>query len=321
VRILACTLLAVLLVAGCGGGDDGDDAASGQDVNQLLEETFAETGKLESAKVDLSGELEGVGTVALSGAVETQGSEFPKLDLEGSYEFADQSVSAGITTTGDEGFVSYQGTDYQLSDEVFRELQDAYAQAQSSQKQGMSLATLGLDPRKWLTDPRVDGESKVGDTETIKITGGVDVAKLLDDFGAAAERAGSLGFGGVEPLTEAEKRQAARAFRDMRVEIHTGADDHILRRLAVTATVAAAGSQLPGAFELTLLDVNEDQEIEAPADARPFTELLGKLDGLVPGAAGGGGTSAENLEQYSECVEDAGRDAAALRKCADLLTP
>ena len=40
-----------------------------------------------------------------------------------------------------------------------------------------SFASLGMDPRNWLTDPKNAGEAKVGDDDTIKITGGVDVAQ------------------------------------------------------------------------------------------------------------------------------------------------
>ncbi len=52
-----------------------------------------------------------------------------------------------------------------------------------------------MDPRKWLTDPKNEGDAKVGDDDTIKITGGVDVAKLLDDVNNALGKASSLGLG------------------------------------------------------------------------------------------------------------------------------
>ena len=53
--------------------------------------------------------------------------------------------------------------------------------------------------------PKNEGEAKVGDADTIKITGGVDVAKLLDDVNTALEKASSLGVSGQgvpEKLTE-----------------------------------------------------------------------------------------------------------------------
>ncbi len=45
-----------------------------------------------------------------------------------------------------------------------------------------------MDPRKWLTDPKIDGDAKVGDDDTTKISGGVDVGKLLDDVNNALEQ-------------------------------------------------------------------------------------------------------------------------------------
>ena len=63
------------------------------------------------------------------------------------------------------------------------------AQKRGSKSSGRSFAALGLDPRRWLKNARNAGESKVGDTETIKITGDVDVPALLDDVEVALRKA------------------------------------------------------------------------------------------------------------------------------------
>lgn len=265
-------LVAVGLLAGCGGDDDAPE--SGTDVNQLLDQTFASSQEIESGKVDLSARLEGdtAATIELQGPFQSEGDgRLPRFDLDASLEGGGQSLSAGLTSTGDQGFVSFQGTDYEVSAPVFQQLQAAYEQAQkeAGRQGGTSLATLGMDPRKWLTDARTAGASEVGGTETIKITGGVDVPKLLDDANAGLERIRALGVQGSEDLpeqlTDQEKREAAEAIRNVRVEIDTGKEDKILRRLAVSADIAAEGSSLQVRFELSLLDVNEDQEIEAPS--------------------------------------------------------
>jgi hypothetical protein len=333
-------LLALGVLAGCGGGDN-DDAGgtSGADVDQLLDDTFSNTDEIKSGRIELSARLEGPNTVTaeLSGPFESQGGgKLPKLDLDAAFEGGGQRLEAGITATGDEGFVSFQGTDYEVSGPVFQQFQAAYEEAskQSEQEGGTSLATLGIDPRNWLTDARNEGDSEVGGTETIKITGGVDVQKLLDDVNRVLEQARSLGLEDTgdlpEPLSEQQKREFAAAVKDVRVEIHTGKDDRLLRRLVVAAEVATedAGT-LSARLDLSLLDVNEGQDIEAPDDARPFQELLDGLEELGLGAAlggggggsGGGGASSESLEEYSQCVQDAGGDTGKLRKCAELLTP
>jgi hypothetical protein len=330
-------LFCVGLLAGCGGDDDDAPESGTTDVNQLLDQTFAGTQKIESGKVDLTARLEGAAaaTVELQGPFQSEERTLPRFDLDASLNGGGQQLTAGMTSTGDQGFVSYQGTEYEVSGPVYRQLQAAYEQAQKQgQQEGTSLATLGIDPRKWLTGARVDGDSEVGGIETTKITGGVDVPKLLDDLNAALERLRSLGLQGSdqlpEQLTDEEKRQAAEAVRNLRVEIETGKDDKIMRRLAVSGDVTAEGQSLSVQLDLSLLEVNEDQEIEAPDDARPFNELLGKLQELgLPGLSGapssgsgsGGGASSENLEKYSQCVQDAGSDPEKLRKCGELLSP
>jgi hypothetical protein len=325
------------LLAGCGGDDDDTPQSGTTDVNQLLEQTFAGSQKIESGTVDLTARLEGAAaaTIELQGPFQAEEGRLPRFDLDASLEGGGQQLTAGLTSTGDQGFVSYQGTEYEVSGPVYRQLQAAYEQAQQQGgQQGTSLTALGIDPRNWLTDARVAGDSEVGGTETIKITGGVDVPKLLDDVNVALERIRSLGLQGSEglpeQLTDEEKRQAAEAVRNLRVEIETGKDDKILRRLAVSGDVTAEGDTLGVTLDLSLLEVNEDQEIEAPDDARPFNELLGKLQELgLPGLGGapssgsgsGGGASSENLEKYSQCVQDAGSDPDKLRKCGELLNP
>jgi len=57
-----------------------------------------------------------------------------------------------------------------------------------------------------------------------------------------------------------------------------------------------------------------------------------ELQGLgIPGLSAGGGvtgqsggssgTSQENLQKYSECIQKANGDTSKMQKCADLLTP
>jgi hypothetical protein len=99
--------------------------------------------------------------------------------------------------------------------------------------------------------------------------------------------------------------------------------------MVVDAALQAPGSSQQSTIhlDLQLTDVYEGQDISAPDNAKPFDELLRKLDGLGLGSASAGagsasgGASADNLQKYSECIQKAGNDADKARKCADLLTP
>ncbi len=351
--LIVAALLAVL-VAGCGGGGgSGESADEDASVDDLLTKTFSGEKKVESGKLDLSlnidvqggsgSQVQGPISVKLSGPFQTEGKgKLPKFDLEAAFEGAGQNLKAGVTSTGDKGFVNFQGTEYAVSDQVFQQFRSGYEQAQkqSEEQSGdqQSLATLGIDPRRWLTNPKNEGEAKVGDTDTIKITGGVDVNKLLDDVNTALEKARGLGVQGSndlpEKLTEEQKKQAADAIKNLGVEIYTGKDDTTLRRMVVNMDVQNTSANNESgklALDFSLLDLNEDQEIEAPSGAKPFDQLLGQLGGLglggagasggTGGASGGSGASADDLKKYSDCVSEAGGDNQKVAKCADLLSP
>src|SRR3712207_8497668 len=66
--------------------------------------------------------------------------------------------------------------------------------------------TLSLHDALPISDAKNAGEAKVGDTDTIKITGGVDVNKLLDDVNTALDKARSLGVEGSDQLDRKSTR-------------------------------------------------------------------------------------------------------------------
>ena len=353
-RILrSLTLLAALLAVTVGLAACGDDAKVDEstDVNTLLEETFSGEKRIDSGivdvkiKLDVKGGQSGVSgpvDIRLAGPFQSHGKKkLPELDLELKFSGAGQNLEAGITILPDKGYVNFQGADYVLSDQVFDQIKTQVAQ-QPDQKddKNTSLATLGIDPRKWLTDAKNAGDAKVGETDTVKITGGVDVGKLLDDINTALGKAASLGLSGTGQvptrLTEEQKAQVEKAVKDVGVEIYTGKDDTTLRRMLVNMGVDAedGGEKTSGTLTLDfqLLDLNEDQSIDAPANPKPFDQLLGQLGGLGLGGAGSGGSgsgsgsgsggaSAEDLKKYSDCVTEAGSDTAKAQKCAELLSP
>jgi hypothetical protein len=352
---LLCLLGALaVLVAACGGGSK--EASSDTNVNTLLAKTFNGNKKVESGKLNLALKVNAKGTqgadgpinLSVSGPFQTQGKgKLPKFDISFAFEGAGQSIKAGLTSTGDKGFVNFQGQDYAVSDPIFKQFKAGYEQAQKQGKtKNQSLTSLGLDPRKWLTNPKNEGDAKVGDEDVIKITGGVDVGRLLDDVNRALTKARNLGVQGTQQLpaqlTEAQKKQVTDAVKNPRVEIYTGKEDTILRRMVVALGIVApkgsntsAGQSADLKLDLAITDLNDDQSISAPSNPKSFDELSSRLGGLglggLGGASSGSGSSSsgssgsgaannKNLEKYSKCVSDAGNDTAKARKCADLLT-
>jgi hypothetical protein len=340
--LLISMLAAAGLVAGCGGGGD-DKAGSSTDVNQLLKDTFSGKKDIKSGKLDLAVSVNagasGTFDAKVSGPFESQGSgKLPKLDIDASLEGGGQSFQAGVTSTGDKGYVSYGGTDYAVADPLFKQFKAGFEQSAKQaqdQNNGQSLATLGIDPSKWLTNAKNEGDAKVGDTDTVKITGDVDVAKALDDVNTALQKIRSLGGAQTsrlpDQLSEADKKQAEDAIKDLSVEIYTGKDDKILRRMVVALKLAARNETADVKLDFQLLDLNEGQDIKAPEHTKPFDQLLSKLNGLGlgglgqlgagSGSSGSGGADQRKLEKYSQCIQAAAGDNNKIRKCADLLTP
>ncbi|MDP9385795.1 MAG: hypothetical protein M3P50_11300 [Actinomycetota bacterium] len=356
-QFLLLAVLAAVALAACGG--DGDEATASTDVNQLLKETFTGDKKVDSGRLNVvlgvnatGGQASGPINVKLAGPFQTQGdNRLPKLKMDLDFSGSGQNVKAGVTSTGDKGFVNFNNQDYAVSDQIFKQFQAGYEQAQKQaaqeNKDQQSLSTLGIDPRKWLTNARNEGESKVGDADTIRITGGVDVPKLLEDINRALEKAATLGLQDQgrlpEKLTDEQRRQAAEAVKGLRVEIHTGREDKILRRMLVDMDVqppAGTSGQGPQAaaikLDFSLTELNQDQEIAAPANTKPLDELLGQFGGLgglgglggsgsdgSGGAGGSGGSSAdqEQLQKYTDCITEAGSDTKKAQECAKLLTP
>jgi hypothetical protein len=343
--LLLVAALSLGLLAGCGGDDKGGkEATSSTDVNELLKDTFSGDETIKSGKLDLKAAVNAAGqqfTAKISGPFQSGGEgKLPQADLDATASFAGQTLELGLTGTEDQAFVRYGKTEYEIPGPVYKQIQAQYEQqAKQSSGETQSLASLGIDPTKWLTNAKNAGEAKVGDTDTIKITGDVDVPKLLDDVNTAIGKLRSVGGGSAgglpDQLSEQDKQQAEDAIKDVSVEIYTGADDRIMRRMVVALKLDVPtdnGNQaLDVKLDMQFTDVNEDQDIKAPDNAKPFSELASKLqelgiglNQLGAGAAGsgssGGGATQQSLDDYAKCIQEAAGDSAKERKCSDALT-
>lgn len=323
----------VLLLSACGGGDDS--------VDSLLKQTFSPDKSVKSGRLNaqLDADVQGIqgltGPVRLrlSGPFESVGKgQMPRFDFTLSLSASGQSFNAGGVSTGDKGYVRFQNQAYEVSDALFKTFKDRYLQAarQSAQKKDStpSLGSLGIDPRRWLRDAKKAGEEKVGGVDTIHITAGIDVARLLDDVNRVLNRASTASGSKQVPqrLTAAQRKTIQDAVDTATVDVFTGKDDKLLRRLDVSVKLKPSGSVKGGTirFQLELDALNKDQTITAPANTKPLDDLIGQQGGgtgtttptpttpTTPAAPSGGSSD------YLQCLNKAGDDLAAVQKCADL---
>jgi hypothetical protein len=360
---LAVVALAAGLLAGCGGGSE-------EDAKALLKRGFNESIESANVTIDISAKVDGVPQlnqpvrVKLGGPYQSNGkTKLPSLNWDVSVSGGGQTFSAGLISTGDKGFVNFQGTNYQVDDSTMTQLQQAAAQGGTSGSK--SLKQFGVDPLNWVTDASVEGESDVAGVKTKHVTTGLDVEKLFQDLNKVVARAGgAVGQAKPTQLTPELIDQIKKIVKDPKLDVYVGKDDGKIRRFALSLDFevpkdsqqqarGVKGGNLSVSVEFA--NVGEPQTIQAPANAKPISDLGKQLRGLggalgatggiggtsggapsggdtggvpggtpggEPGSTGGGGKSpsSEQFQKYAQCLNNAKpSDTAALQKCSELL--
>jgi len=331
VPLLLCAALGVGLLAGCGDADDASGTAAAQ---ATLQQTVDATSELQSARVRAGFSLAPDGMLALGGpiAVRVAGpfasgdeGELPRFAFALAGTLARRDLRARAISTGERIFLRIDGKDYAIG-KGLRAKSHRGAKARHG-----GLASLGLDPAGWVADPQEQGTEVIDGVETIHIVGKLDVKAVLDDV-AKLLGGGSKGFDGL--LTPELRKQIESAVKSSKVEVWTGAQDKILRRLtaAIDFAFEDGKSPLPGldggkiALRLQLDDVNATTVAPtAPKNARPLSDLLGEgglgslLSGIGAGVLGGANGSDDGAA-FLKCL-NAGGGTADIAACASKLAP
>lgn len=298
--LLAGALLAALVVAGCGGSDDGGTSVSGDtDAQQVLDTALGGNGdSIDSGVLDLSATLGsegGSGTQAdatVTGPFQSNGEgELPSLDFDVTAGAAvggpKISFEGGVVLTPDGLFIGYNGTDYAIDEPTFEQIKQGYADAaqqRQDQTDGGSLSDLGIDPGSWLTDVSNEGEEDLEGTQVVHITGTADVAKIVADLTSVAQQSGQS-----QQLDSASLKQLGDAVQDASIDVYATADDGSLRELDLNfgiADVAGTGGAEMVAVKFGIADPNTSQEVTPPTDAKPIAELVGQLSGVASSLGG-----------------------------------
>jgi len=268
---LAALLAALALAAaGCGG----DGAGGGGSATDALAETAENLGAIESGDLSLrlvvSSDGKDVGFELTGPFALAEEGKLPVAEVEYTQIAGSEEQAATFISTGEKAFVEIEGEVYELPDEQVEGLRGAGGGGDAG------LGVLEIDD--WLVEPELSGGDDVGGDSTDRITAGLDPVALANDLLALIAQ---LGGGSPGSLEGRSAEQLESAVESANIEVLTGKDDRILRRLVVEADLNAEVpeelrerlSGLPGAtFELRLelQSPNEPVEVDEPTDAQPF---------------------------------------------------
>jgi hypothetical protein len=367
--LLATLVALAVTLAACGGSSSSDEDPQKVVENATLEGVDSGTLDL-SLDVKATGEESGDIDVSLSGPFQSKGGNqaLPELALtakaNGSVEGEDVDFEGGITVLPDRAFVNYKGTEYEVDPTTFGFVKSSFEQAQQGSGDEAGNADLsacqeaaeGLEFGDFFKSLSNEGSEDVDGTSTTKVSGDVNVGGAIDALITLSENpacSSQLEAAGPLPLDELEeaKGEVTSAVKKAHAEVYVG-DDDIVRKVVAELAIEPKGSneEVEVNLELTLTGVNEEQEIAAPANAKPLEglfqqldvnplELLeaaqgeggfeGLLEGLMEGATGsdggsgsGGGSgssggSGASQQEYLNCLKGA-ESPADLQKCASL---
>ena len=300
-------LLAVALACSVGACASSSEAGSG-DATKLLQHTFSGAHTVSSGNLRFTVTINPSGSstvtqpvvLSISGPFQSQGKgKLPKSDLTITLSAQGKTASIGVLSTGSKGYLVAGGDAYQLPDRTYRQLESTFAALASSPASGSAsgsgtLASLGIDPLRWLIDPSVAGTAEVGGAQTTHIHAAVNVKVLLDDLNTLLQKASSLGAVAGSALnlsiSPATRAQLAGSVRNPSVDVWTGTTDKTVRRLTIRLTVPVSGapSMLLGGLrsaaitiDLLYTDLNQPQTITGPAVVQPFSAFGPKAQSLL----------------------------------------
>jgi hypothetical protein len=356
--VCALALPIPALIAGCGGDD-----ASSEDPQTVLDETFnndttVTSGDLSlTASVSADGDQGGSFEASLSGPFQgdpDNEASIPQLDWTATAtgEGAGQSIdfSGGLVVTEDNAYIEYNDQAYEVGTDSFATLRDQFeAQAQAAtgssdaqgtfqeqcasaiEQAGGDASACNFDLSSWLTNLTNEGTEDVGGTSTIHIAGDADINQILSDVGNLASSIPGADAQGFDP---AQLSAVSGAVTDASINVFSGTDDHVLRKLEINLTVdpsavAPQGVSIPisniqVSFAVEIDGLNDQQTIEAPADAKPITQLFSDLGidpsalgalgaGSLPGAGSGSGDAFQQCMQQASTPEEINACAAELQ--------
>ncbi len=265
--------VAVVLAAGCGNG-----------AGDALDETASKLGEIRSGQISLKLAVTPSTPDAqvgfeLSGpfSLPERDGELPEAALGYTQIAGPERADVEFISSREAAWIEVDGQAYELPPDQLEGLTDVGAGGASP---------LGdLDVASWTKDAELADGEPVDGVETQRIHAEVDIVKALNDALSVAGEVGGDGEpAGLQPIEGSDADQLERAVRSSSVEVLTGTEDRLLRRLTIDLDIgldaprelAGGLGNLSGAkvrLDLRIDDPNEPVKVEEPTGALPYSDL------------------------------------------------
>ena len=263
-RKLVLAVVACLLTA-CSQDGGTPLATTAENISDIRSGEFQLEVTIEAADGSATTGFTLVGPFSLS----EEAGALPIADLTYVQIAGDEEGGGRFIATGKGVFTEIDGQVYELPE-------DQIESFRTSGEEDADSVFAGIDVDEWVIDPTTE-ESE----DTTTITGDLDVVTAMNDIFQIAQRFGAAG------LPRIEGDEAARvegAVRSATITVESGADDGLLRHLAVTIDFGVENQDLTEALgplagasfdlELTIENPNEPVEVDEPPDSIPLEELV-----------------------------------------------
>ena len=295
-------LLAALALGACGGGGDDDTersagkAGRGYDLDALAKKTV---GPNRTAR---SGRIEGKITITVKGVRRFE--DPVPISASGRYEYRagaslpDYELLMGLRarritllSAAGRSYLKIDDTGYEIPDRA----RDVLVESAARGRNGLTrtLEQFGIAPWRWEIDKRAAGTEVVDGVQSVHITTGVDVPRLLADANTLGALLESLGVARANGLPDEIPRKA-RSVLSESVSTAKGASwigvsDGVMRKAGLTIRFRipkAKRKHVSGIRALTvvasmrLTDAGRPQEISPPQKTAPFRNLALAFDAL-----------------------------------------
>jgi hypothetical protein len=363
------------LVAGCGGSSPGTASltADSSSAHKLLVETFQGHHTIKSGVISLGLKVVPPGSSMITQPIElsvagpfssSNAGKLPQSDFTIAISAQGHSADLQVISAGGKGYITLSGQSYELPASSYSKLKSglgslAGSSGTSTKSSSGALGKLGIRPLSWVKAPRIAGNAAIAGAATTHIRARVDAGALLRDLsklmGSASSLTGTPATAALKQgISAAEQRSIADALRSPQLDVWTGTNDQILRKLTFTATIPVTGAtstELGGmtsavvTFVLRYSHLNQPQTITAPTAVKPYSVFRTEVSTFLQEIEGGLGTSTSTTSAttttgngftgtiqsgtstvanadpgYTTCIIAAKGDVSKMQKCSRLLT-